>query len=302
MMNIALVDLNLLIVFDAVMREKHVTRAAKRIGMTQPAVSNALNRLRHIAKDDLFVRSADGVVPTARALDLGPPIRQAITLVEYAFDPTTFDPKNSNDEFNIAISNYTASILFPKLAELLEKEAPDINVRSKQLGDVDLLKELEAANIDFIIAGQQLEETENFISEPLYDEEFVCVMRKGHPLAKKQKITVKEFSQSKHLMVATTGKAFGFVDYLLEAKGMKRRVAMTVNQFLVAPAIIRCSNMILTVSKRVAERFTLDSVKIFPLPLFTNPLRLKLIWHKRTDANPGTRWIRNKIIEICKKI
>ena len=96
-MNIALVDLNLLIVFDAVMREKHVTRAAKRIGMTQPAVSNALNRLRHIAKDDLFVRSADGVVPTARALDLGPPIRQAITLVENAFDPTTFDPKNSKE-------------------------------------------------------------------------------------------------------------------------------------------------------------------------------------------------------------
>ena len=135
-MNIALVDLNLLIVFDAVMREKHVTRAAKRIGMTQPAVSNALNRLRYIAKDDLFIRSPAGVVPTARALELSPPIRQAINLVENAFDPTTFDPKSSNDVFNIAISNYTASILFPILAQLLEREAPNINVRSKQLGDV----------------------------------------------------------------------------------------------------------------------------------------------------------------------
>ena len=151
-MNIALVDLNLLVVFDAVMKEKHVTRAAKRIGMTQPAVSNALNRLRYIAKDDLFVRSADGVVPTARALELGPPVRQAINLVENAFDPTSFDPSSSTDVFNIAISNYTASILFPKLAEVLEKEAPNINVRSKQLGDVDLLKELEAANLDFVIA------------------------------------------------------------------------------------------------------------------------------------------------------
>ena len=301
-MNIALVDLNLLVVFDAVMRERHVTRAAKRIGMTQPAVSNALSRLRHIAKDDLFIRASDGVVPTARALELGPPIRQAISLVENAFDPTTFDPKNSIDEFNIAISNYTASILFPQLARILEKEAPNINVRSKQLGDVDLLKELEAANIDFIIAGQQLQETENFISQDLYDEDFVCVMRKDHPLAKKKQLTVKEFSQSKHLMVATTGKAFGFVDYLLEAKGLKRRVAMTVNQFLVAPAIIRESNMILTVSKRVAERFRLDSVKIFPLPLITNPLRLKLIWHKRTDTNVGNKWIRDKIINICKNI
>ena len=190
-MNIALVDLNLLIVFDAVMREKHVTRAAKRIGMTQPAVSNALNRLRYIAKDDLFVRSANGVVPTSRALELGPPIRQAINLVENAFDPTSFDPKNSTEEFNIAISNYTASILFPKLANLLEKEAPNINVRSKQLGDVDLLKELEAANIDFIIAGQQLKETKNFISHDLYDEDFVCVVRIGHPLAKKKTINNK---------------------------------------------------------------------------------------------------------------
>ena len=103
-------------------------------------------------------------------------------------------------------------------------------------------------------------------------------------------------------MVTTTGKAFGFVDYLLEAKGLKRRVAMTVNQFLVAPAIIRQSNMVLTVSKRVAERFKLDKVKIFPLPLFSNPLRLKLIWHKRSDTNPGNKWISNKIIEICKNI
>ena len=301
-MNIALVDLNLLIVFDAVMREKHVTRAAKRIGMTQPAVSNALNRLRYIAKDDLFVRSSSGVIPTTRALELGPPIRQAIHLVENAFDPSSFDPKNSTDEFNIAISNYTASILFPKLAECLEKEAPNINVRSKQLGDVDLLKELEAANIDFIIAGQQLEETENVVSQHLYDEDFVCVLRKGHPYAKKKQLSIKEFSQSKHLMVATTGKAFGFVDYLLEAKGLKRRVAMTVNQFLVAPAIIRNSDMVLTVSRRVAERFRLDSVKVYPLPLITNPLKLKLIWHKRSDTNPGNKWLRKKIIDICKNI
>ncbi len=301
-MNIALVDLNLLIVFDAVIREKHVTRAAKRIGMTQPAVSNALNRLRHIAKDDLFIRSFNGVIPTARALELGPPIRQAISLVENAFDPTHFDPENSSDEFNIAISNYTASIIFPQLSEVLEKEAPNINVRSKQLGDVDLLRELESANIDFIIAGQQLEETENFISHHLYNEDFVCVMRKGHPLAKKKQLTIKEFSESKHLMVATTGKAFGFVDYLLEVKGLKRRVAMTVNQFLVAPAIIRQSNMILTVSKRVSEKFKLNSVKVFPLPLLTNPLSLKLVWHKRTDANPGNKWLRNKIINICKNI
>ena len=127
-------------------------------------------------------------------------------------------------------------------------------------------------------------------------------MRNGHPLAKKKKLSIKEFAESKHLMVATTGKAFGFVDYLLEAKGLKRRVAMTVNQFLVAPAIIRQSNMILTVSKRVAERFKLDSVKVFPLPLLANPLRLKLIWHKRSDTNPGNKWIRSKIINICKNI
>ena len=301
-MNIALVDLNLLIVFDAVMREKHVTKAAKRIGMTQPAVSNALNRLRYIAEDDLFIRSPNGVVPTARALELGPSIRQAINLVENAFDPKSFNPKNSFDEFNIAISNYTASILFPRLAEVLEKEAPNINVRSKQLGDVDLLKELESANIDFIIAGQQLQETENFISQKLYDEDFVCVIRKNHPLAKKKQITVKEFAGAKHLMVATTGKAFGFVDYLLEAKGLKRRVAMTVNQFLVAPSIIRKSDMILTVSRRVSEKFRLDGVKVYPLPLLTNPLRLKLIWHKRSDSNSGNKWMREKIINICKNI
>ena len=300
-MNIALVDLNLLVVFDAVIREKNVTRAAKRIGMTQPAVSNALNRLRHLAKDDLFIRTAEGVVPTARAISLGPPIRQAINLVETAFDPSSFDPINSHDNFNIAISNYTASIIFPKLAKVLEKKAPNINIRSKQLGDVDLLKELESANIDFIIAGQQLIEGNNFVSTPLYDEDFVCVLRKDHPLANK-KVNVKDFSQAKHLMVATTGKAFGFIDYLLDSKGLKRRVAMTVNQFLVAPSIIRNSDMILTVSRRAAERFKLEGVRIKPLPLITEPLKLKIIWHKRADSNPGNIWIRQEIVDICKKI
>ena len=172
-MNIALVDLNLLVVFDAVMREKNVTRASKRIGMTQPAVSNALNRLRHLAKDDLFVRTSEGVVPTARAISLGPPIRQAINLVENAFDPTSFEPEKSYDVFNIAVSNYTASIIFPRLAEILEQKAPNIDIRSKQLGDVDLLRELESANIDFIIAGQQLIEGKKFMSASLYEEDFV---------------------------------------------------------------------------------------------------------------------------------
>ena len=301
-MNIALVDLNLLIVFDAVIREKHVTRAAKRIGMTQPAVSNALNRLRHLAKDDLFIRTSDGVVPTARAIELGPPIREAINLVENAFDPTSFDPNNSNDTFNIAISNYTASIIFPELAKQLSIKAPNINIRSKQLGDVDLLKELESANIDFIIAGQQLVEGDNFLSSPLYDEDFVCVIRNNHPKIKKDTITLKEFAEAKHLMVTTTGKAFGFVDYLLAAKKMKREVQMTVNQFLVAPNIIRNSDMILTVSRRVAEKFKLERVKILPLPLLADPLKLKLVWHKRADSNPGHKWIREEIINISKKI
>ena len=301
-MNIALVDLNLLIVFDAVMRERNVTRASKRIGMTQPAVSNALNRLRHLAKDDLFIRTSEGVVPTARAISLAPPIRQAINLVENAFDPSSFDPKKSDDTFNIAISNYTASIIFPPLAEILEKKAPNINIRSKQLGDVDLLRELEAANIDFIIAGQQLIEGKKFISSPLYEEDFVCVMRKNHPLGVKNQLTAKEFAAAKHLMVATTGKAFGFVDYLLETKGLKRRVAMTINQFLVAPSIIRKSDMILTCSRRVAERFKLEGVKILPIPLITNPLKLKIIWHQRADSNPGNKWLRGKIIDICKNI
>ena len=301
-MNIALVDLNLLVVFDAVMREKNVTRASKRIGMTQPAVSNALKRLRHLAKDDLFVRTSEGVVPTARAISLGPPIRQAISLVENAFDPTSFEPKKSSDTFNIAISNYTASIIFPKLAEILEQKAPNINIRSKQLGDVDLLKELEAANIDFIIAGQQLIEGKKFMSASLYEEDFGCVVGKNHPLSNKNKLTIKEFAGAKHLMVTTTGKALGFIDYLLDLKGLKRRVAMTVNQFLVAPSIIRKSNMILTCSKRVAERFKLEKVKILPIPLITETLKLKIIWHKRADSNPGNKWIREQIIDISKNI
>ena len=140
------------------------------------------------------------------------------------------------------------------------------------------------------------------MSSPLYDEDFVCVIRNNHPKIKKDTITLKEFAEAKHLMVTTTGKAFGFVDYLLAAKKMKREVQMTVNQFLVAPNIIRNSDMILTVSRRVAEKFKLERVKILPLPLSADPLKLKLVWHKRADSNPGHKWIREEIINISKKI
>ncbi len=300
-MNLANVDLNLLVVFDALMEERSVTRAGRRIGMTQPAVSNALNRLRHLVKDDLFLRGPKGMRPTPRALELAGPVRQALAQVEWALEPVAFDPATAYNTFRLAMADYAASLILPPLAHRLEREAPGVDIRVRINDNVSAPGLLDRNEIDFAI-GYHTEWPERFGGQVLFTETYVCVMRRGHPLAR-DTITLEEFAAARHLLITLTGEATGFVDRLLKKRGLKRRVAMTANQFLVAPLIIQKSDMIMTLALRTAERYAeVNDLHIVPVPLEPDPIDLTLLWHKELIRHPAHEWMRALLVEICREV
>ncbi|MGB8275293.1 MAG: LysR family transcriptional regulator [Alphaproteobacteria bacterium] len=300
-MNLAGVDLNLLLVFEALMRERNVTRAGQRIGMTQPAVSNALNRLRHVLKDDLFLRGPKGMRPTPRALELAGPVHQALESIEKVLAPAEFDPATATSTVRLAMNDYSASLILPPLAHLLDERAPNMNIRVFDSDDVDTFRLLDYNEIDLAI-GYFTEHPDRFAGVPLFVETYVCVMRRGHPLARSQ-ITLEEFVEAKHLQITLTGEATGLVDPLLKKRGLTRRIAMTANQFLVAPLIIQNSDMIMTLARRTALRYAdANNLHFVPVPLEPDPIQLTLLWHKELSRHPAHEWLRAQLIEICKTI
>ena len=300
-MNLANVDLNLLVVFDSLMQERSVTRAGRRIGMTQPAVSNALNRLRHLVKDDLFLRGPKGMRPTPRALELAGPVRQALAQVEVALEPVAFNPATAKNTFRLAMADYAASLILPPLARCLERDAPGVDIRVRTNDNLNALGLLDRNEIDFAV-GYHNEWPDRFGGQVLFTETYVCVMRRGHPLAR-ESITLDEFASAEHLLITLTGEATGFVDRLLKKRGLKRRVAMTANQFLVAPLIIQNSDMIMTLALRTAERFAeVNELHIVPVPLEPDPVDLTLLWHKELIRHPAHEWMRQLLVEICREV
>lgn len=300
-MNLSVVDLNLLLVFDAVMTERQVTRAGERIGMSQPATSNALNRLRHLLKDDLFIRGPDGMRPTPRALELAAPIRQALKQIETALNPLEFDAKNATRTFNLAMDDDIASIILPSLAKRLEEKAPGVDIRVRHNDFVNGPALLESNKIDFKICGYNPGYPEEFKSQVLFEVSYVCLMRKGHPLARPE-ITLEEFVAVKHLRVPITGEISGEIDRILAKQGLKRRVAMTVRHFLVVPQIIENSDMLITFPRRAAERLPgIENLHIVPLPLHFDPVQIRIIWHERYTNHTDHQWMRLELTDICRE-
>ena len=220
--NFRSLDLNLLRVFDEVMAERSLTRAAHKLSLTQPAVSNALRRLREVLGDDLVVRSGHGVEPTHRALALWPPVREALAQLQESLAPGLFEPATATSTFVLAMSDATAATLVPGLVEIMEREAPGISVRVVPLTTRDPRRLLEEESADLAVgyfpavladltARAQSGSVVAFDSRRIYDGEYVCVMRQGHPLANSP-LTLDQFCASRHMLVSFSGRPFGFID------------------------------------------------------------------------------------------
>ncbi len=300
-LHLASIDLNLLLALDALLDERSVTRAAARIGVTQSAMSHALGRLRAVTGDPLLVRGSGAMVPTPRAEQLAPPIRRALDEVGRALRaPAAFDPRTARQRIHIGTSDYNELILLPGVVRRLEREAPGIDLRLVPFVD-DPAAPLGSGELDLVVAPlRPRDEAAGLFAKKLLDETFVCVVRRGHPLADK-KLTLARYASAAHALVSPRGKEGSFADDALAEVGLTRRVAVTVPHFLVAPHLVATSDLMLTLPARVAtalaEPLGLVVLKL-PAELRMPGFTMSAIWHERTQSDAAHRWVRELFAEV----
>jgi DNA-binding transcriptional LysR family regulator len=295
-------DLNLLLVFDAVMSERSVTRAGDRLHLTQGAVSHALTRLRQVTGDQLFLRSRDGMRPTPRAIALAGPVQEALSRLDAALNPMQFDPATSSQTFRIASTDYFTTLTLPKFMRRIEAEAPGVNLRFLPHTMTNVPAMLEAQEVEFAVGFFQ-NSLRNLLPThcdwvKLCDDHLECVMRNGHRLARRA-LTLKDYLSATHLLFSLGGDASSTIDRYLQKKRLTRRVGLTISHYLAASPILEQSDMIMTVPSRIArlyvERYGLFRTELpFKLPLAPT----QLVWSTWMDRHAAHRWLRSLIIEI----
>jgi DNA-binding transcriptional LysR family regulator len=299
-MNWGAFDLNLLIVFDAVMQERHVTRAGRKIGLSQPAMSHALNRLRYMLKDELFVRTPEGMVPTARAEQLAAPLRRALSDMQLALEPETFVAKQADRRFTMAVNNYAAVVLSPRLVMAVAEAAPFVHLDVRPSGTLDLIGLLDRGELD-VAVGDFANPGERFVLAPLLEDPFVLAMRRGHP-ASRRKLTPEALAGLAHLEISSSGEDTSFVDRWLAGRGLKRGILHRA-PYLSAARILSQSDMVATLSRRIAEAFTGSDpllVREFPFPALH--VSIGMLWHRRLENQPAHRWLRGVIESTAKRL
>ena len=310
--NLRTFDLNLLKVFDEVMAERSLTKAAKHLSLTQPAVSNALRRLREALGDELLVRKGRALEPSPRALELWPGVREALRGLQASLAPSVFDPATADNAFVLTMADATAAELMPGLVALLGEEAPGVSLRVVPLTTRDPRKLLDEGQADLAIghfpaaladlsARAQMGETVAFLHHRLFQGEYVCVMRQGHPFANGP-LTLNRYCAARHMLVSFSGRAFGFVDEALALIGRKRRVVLTVNQFFTAGKVVANSDL-LTVLPRHFINVTgfADQLLQRELPFEVPVVQVDALWHQRQDGSSAHAWLRSKVLALADK-
>jgi DNA-binding transcriptional LysR family regulator len=304
-LHLASLDLNLLVALDALLEERNVTRAAERTGVTQSAMSHALARLRALVGDPLLVRGRSGMVATARAEALALPIRRALEGIVLALEtPEPFEPKTAHLSIRIATSDYGELVLLPKLVRRLEQEAPHIDLRLIP-NSGDSVGPLVQGVVDLVVAPVRPgDEVQGVLAKKLFDESFVCIVRRGHPLAKK-KLTLARFAAASHALIAPRGREGSLADDSLARLGLSRRVAVTLPHFLVAPHVVAESDLVLVLAARVASQLATPLGLVVlapPKELGLTGFRMSALWHERTQHDPAHRWVRELFTDVAKQI
>lgn len=300
-------DLNLLRVFDEVMIERNLTRAARNLAMTQSAVSNALRRLREATGDPLVIRAGYGVNPTPFAQAIWPGVRQALEGLRGVLAPTDFDPAQAEASFILAMADATAALLMPPLVRALEASAPGISLRVLPLTTRDPRPMLAAREVDiaigyFPVALAELAQRSMVDSSPpavgyerLYDGRYVCVMRRGHPLAA-QDLTLDRYCAARHLLVSFSGRPFGFIDQALASINRQRRVVLTVNQFFTAGQVVADSDLLTVLPEHfVASTGIADELTVRALPFTVPAVHVDQVWSWRQRRPGAHAWLRAQV-------
>lgn len=310
-------DLNLLRVFEALVEERSATRAGARLGLTQSAISHALNRLRYELKDELFVRSPEGMQPTERATEIAPRLRQGLLQLQLALVPTAFAPESSDRRFTVTCTEYAGAVLMPALISRLREVAPhtSLNVLPSNLGVADTLR---SGRADLAI-GSFRRIPEWAESEALMRETRVWVLSSRHPMAGEE-LTLERLAELPHLVIAATGEDenaiegyvldhglerlvtrsdAGLLQGALAARGLRRNIAVTTPHYLAALAVVSRSDIAALLPRRLATAMMGQyRLALFEPPYLSPPFELMSLWHREQGHQPAVRWLRQQLREI----
>jgi DNA-binding transcriptional LysR family regulator len=297
MINLRSVDLNLLVAFDALLAECHVTRAARRIGLSQPAMSNALARLRALFGDPLLVRGPGGMRPTLRAQELAEPLRGALAQLQHVFDAAAaFDPATARTVFRVRMGDMNAFIMLPPLLAALRRRAPGVSIETTHLPPQPTLDALEADSVQLALS-MGLPRTGAVQSRALLADEVMLVLRPDHPYLGARNKGVA-FQTLRHIRVSQSPNDTRFLDGYLARRNLPREVVLTLPHWLAGPAVVAQTDLVTIGSARMMRQ--LDT-GLATLPLPFGPMRFNwaMYWHRRYDTQPAHRWLRALIAEVC---
>ncbi|MDC3955145.1 LysR family transcriptional regulator [Polyangium jinanense] len=302
-LELAHLDLNLLVIFDLLMTERSVTLAARRLGRAQSAVSYSLARLRETFEDPLFVRTKAGLAPTPRAEALHREVREVLSrLREVVQGQVRFDPARARRTFTVAMTDYVELVLLPVLAQRLAQVAPGVDLEVTASGD-DIERQLEEGAVDLAV-GVMFYERPGVYTRKLFGESFVCLARAGHPaLTERETLSPETFAGLLHVLVAPRGRPGSFVDSALERMGLSRRVALRVQHYLAAPRVVAETDMVLTSPTRLARAHAAGlAVRAFPPPVELPGFFVRAAWHERRQGDSGVSWLRGLLIELGEEL
>jgi DNA-binding transcriptional LysR family regulator len=311
-------DLNLLRVFDALIEERSVTRAGERLGLTQSAISHALNRLRYVLKDELFVRGPDGMQPTPRAADMAPRLRKGLQLLQLALVPAEFVPAETDRRFTIVCGEYVGAVLVPAIGARLRAAAPNAELRIRP-SNIGIAEALLAGRADLAV-GSFRRVPEPFVCEPLFRETRVWVLGADHPAASGE-LSLERLASLSHLIISGTGEdehavdgyvsdhglerlvtrsEVGLLQAALAARGLRRVIGVTTPHLLAALAVVSRSDMAAPLPRRLAAAFAERyRLKLFDPPYPSPSFEIMALWHRDHGDEPAIAWLRGVLREVA---
>ncbi|WP_175940085.1 MULTISPECIES: LysR family transcriptional regulator [unclassified Caballeronia] len=293
-------DLNLIPFLVAIEETRNVSRAAERLGVSQPRVSTALGRLREYFNDPLFVRTSRGMEPTPRALALVPAAREALSRIERGLlDTQHFDPSSSTDTFAIALSDVGEIVFLPRLLQAFAKEAPHANLRSVSASHGEVERGLASGDIDLAVGYFPDLHGNNFFQQRLFSHRFICLMRRDHPFANAP-LTLERFVECGHAVVRAEGRSQEILENYLDKERVRRRAVLETPHFMSLPFILSRTDLIATVPHAIGFAYVAEHASItlaeppLPLPRFD----LKQHWHRKYHNDPRTTWLRGVVASL----
>lgn len=295
-LNLRDMDLNLLVALDALLQEPNVTKAATRIGMTQPALSHALRRLRELLGDELLVCGKAGMLLTPRGRELALPVRRAMLDLQQALaGEQRFEPATATRRVTLATTDYEGVVLLPRLLELLRHQAPGVELEVRHIDPRHYAEQLETGMVDLLV-GFPLPAASGLRQRVLFKEVLACVVRKDHP-AVRGRLDLNLYCQLAHALISPRSESGSLVDDTLAGLGRTRRVTLRLPSFIVAPLLVAGSDLVLTLPRRLADSLAgLLPLQVLEPPIEIPSFPIVMNWHERYDGDAAHRWLRQLLV------